>query len=182
MKRKIAGIFLTVGMIIAVAAFLTTDAEAAGCSHEQVDDWGDCVYCGQYIGTEWVKVDGKWRYYDYYDGTMAVGWKEIPNDNYDYYWYYFNQDGSMVTGWKKFGKVWYYFKSSGVMATEWQKIGGYWYFFAESFRDNAGVMVTGCALTRKASMTNKTESNTFLFIKVSFQCAKIVILRFIPLE
>ncbi len=80
----------------------------------------------------WVQSGSRW-WYDYGDGTYAIGWDEIDGT-----WYYFDANGWMQTGWKQIGKIWYYFKSSGAMVTNWQKIGGVWYFFKES-----GAMVTG---------------------------------------
>ncbi len=80
----------------------------------------------------WVQSGSRW-WYDYGDGTYAIGWEQIDST-----WYYFDASGWMQTGWQKISNKWYYFKSSGAMVTDWQKIGGVWYFFKES-----GAMVTG---------------------------------------
>ena len=55
---------------------------------------------GWYAVSEWVKIDGRW--------------------------YYFNSKGyAYKNGWSQIGGTWYYFRSSGMMAeNEW--IGGYW--------------------------------------------------------
>ena len=79
------------------------------------------------------KQDATGWWYDFGDGTYAIGWEQIDGT-----WYYFDSSGFMQTGWQFIGGTWYYFASSGAMQTGWQLIGGTWYYFASS-----GAMQTG---------------------------------------
>ena len=111
----------------------------------------------------WIKNDvGKW-WYQYKDGSYAVGWKEIEGQ-----WYYFDADGYMANDefvksadydtnkklyWVSSDGAWngkeYYWKQDtiGWWITDgkgyypksmWHKIDGNWYYFNEK-----GYMVTG---------------------------------------
>lgn len=111
----------------------------------------------------WIKNDvGKW-WYQYKDGSYAVGWKEIEGQ-----WYYFDADGYMANDefvksadydtnkklyWVSSDGAWngkeYYWKQDtiGWWITDgkgyypksiWHKIDGKWYYFNEK-----GYMVTG---------------------------------------
>ena len=78
---------------------------------------------------------GTWYYsnrthqycFQYDDGTWAVGWHVIGDENWAEI-YYFDNAGWMVTGWQRIEGAWYYFHNSGALATDWQKIGGTWYY------------------------------------------------------
>ena len=111
----------------------------------------------------WIKNDvGKW-WYQYKDGSYAVGWKEIEGQ-----WYYFDADGYMANDefvkssdydtnkklyWVSTDGAWnrktYYWKQDtiGWWITDgkgyypksmWHKIDGKWYYF-----NDKGYMVTG---------------------------------------
>ena len=79
------------------------------------------------------KQDATGWWYDFGDGTYAIGWEQIDGT-----WYYFNSSGYMQTGWQFIGGTWYYFASSGAMQTGWLNDGGTWYYFHSS-----GAMATG---------------------------------------
>jgi glucan-binding YG repeat protein len=100
----------------------------------------------------WVKVDGKWYFYDangmkatswmkyngewYFlndSGVMQTGWVKDAGE-----WYYLNTDGAMQTGWLKDGSKWYLLTMSGEMATGWMKDKGQWYYL-----NSDGAMQTG---------------------------------------
>ena len=69
-------------------------------------------------------IKGWW--YQYADGTWAIGWawlKWSKGEN----WFYFDYEGWMVTGWQYLkwsqGKSWFYFdKKTGAMLTGWQTL------------------------------------------------------------
>ena len=82
---------------------------------------------------EW-KNDDTGIFYEKEDGTRAVGWYEMTEDN----WYYFDENGYRQTGWLKEGGTWYYLADNGLMQTGWQKDGETWYYLSES-----GAMKTG---------------------------------------
>ncbi len=84
------------------------------------------------IQTGWVKVDGKWYFYDE-NGVMQKGWLKDGGK-----WYFLDSSGVMKTGWIKSGGKWYYLAKSGAMTTGWQKVGNYWYYMNKS-----GAMQTG---------------------------------------
>ena len=122
----------------------------------------DTPYTQQY-NEGWIKNDvGKW-WYQYKDGSYAVGWKKIESK-----WYYFDADGYMANDefvkssdydtnkklyWVSTDGAWnrktYYWKQDtiGWWITDgkgyfpksmWHKIDGNWYYFNEK-----GYMVTG---------------------------------------
>lgn len=78
---------------------------------------------------------GTWYYsylthkywFEYDDGTYAIGWHVIGDEDWAEI-YYFDNAGWMVTGWQKIGGSWYYFHNSGALAIGWQKVGGTWYY------------------------------------------------------
>ena len=104
----------------------------------------------------WKKIDGKYYYFDLYDGSMYTDWLKL-NDVWYYFgsngtmrtgwqlvqgsWYYFGADGAMRKSWQQISGTWYYFGDNGIMTTGWQKIKGTWYYF-----NNSGSMVTGWQL------------------------------------
>ncbi len=81
-----------------------------------------------YQGTtkEGWKQGTKGWWYQYADGTWAVGWAWFKKDGKSY-WFYFDYEGWMVTGWQYLawskGKSWFYFdKKTGAMLTGWQTL------------------------------------------------------------
>lgn len=79
----------------------------------------------------WVKLDGKWKFFDRKWGVLQTGWIK-DNDN----WYYLDQDGTMLTGHQNIGGVQYYFVDSGEMFTGIYENGDETYLF-----DSSGAMV-----------------------------------------
>lgn len=74
---------------------------------------------------KWIK-DKKGWWYQYADGTWAIGWHWLKWSK-GYNWFYFNSEGYMVTGWQYLrwsgGKSWFFFdKTSGAMLTGWHKL------------------------------------------------------------
>ena len=83
----------------------------------------------------WEQDSNGW-WYEYADGSYAIGWAMI-----DGYWYYFNQSGYMHTGWlfDEGHQSWFYLDSvTGRMQTGWTMIDGYYYYL-----DPNGKMLTG---------------------------------------
>lgn len=67
---------------------------------------------GQTLQTEGLKEDSNGSWYQYPDGSYAVGWKDINGK-----WYFFGDDGYALTGWQMLDGKWYFFYSSGRMCT-----------------------------------------------------------------
>ena len=65
----------------------------------------------------WVhNVKGWW--YQFKNGTWAVGWKKLTKDGKTG-WYFFDSEGYMKTGWIKNNGYWYYLDAGGLMLTGW---------------------------------------------------------------
>ena len=113
-----------------------------------------------YPANNWKRDSVGW-WYEYDDGSYAVGWAHIDNE-----WYYFSQSGYMYTGWlydegyeawffmdpttgiMRTGWVYsegyhYYMDSSGRMLTGWQMIDGNWYYLNTTEYWPEGAMFTG---------------------------------------
>ena len=91
-------------------------------------------------GEGWYKGD-KGTWYQFADGSYAVGWNELPwTGGKD--WFYFGENGIMLTGWyfdKGFQKWYYLDPSTGVMQKNKAiNVSGLWYFL-----DGYGQMRTG---------------------------------------
>ena len=76
----------------------------------------------------------KWSFEVPYTGVVPEGWVH----NQKGYWYQF-ADGSWAVGWKKIDGKWYYFDTNGYRVHGWIKVSGYWYYL--NLTD--GVMLTG---------------------------------------
>ena len=88
---------------------------------------------GWYPWSQWLKIDGKWYYFDYYGYMSSSEWR-------DGYWLSGNgaleYDG--IGSWHSNSTGWWFSDSSGwYPVSQWQKINGYWYYF-----DGSGYMVT----------------------------------------
>ena len=92
--------------------------------------------------TGWHKINGKWYYFDLYNGAMITG---RFRDEKTGKLYIFKDSGEMVTGWYdrangkgKAGKAeWYYADDSGELyRNKWLKYKNNWYYF-----DTIGQMV-----------------------------------------
>ena len=88
---------------------------------------------GWYPWSQWLKIDGKWYYFDYNGYMSASEWR-------DGYWLSGNgaleYDG--IGSWHSNSSGWWFSDSSGwYPVNQWQKINGYWYYF-----DGSGYMVT----------------------------------------
>lgn len=81
------------------------------------------------------KEDSVGVWYQYEDGSYAVGWAQIEG-----YWYYFDASGYMERGWTRVGNKWYLFdEESGIMYEDGRYlVDDLWYAF-----DKSGAMVTG---------------------------------------
>lgn len=76
----------------------------------------------------------KWTFEVPYTGVVPEGWVH----NVKGYWYQF-ADGSWAVGWKKIEGKWYYFDADGYRVHGWAKVNGYWYWL----NPTDGVMLTG---------------------------------------
>ena len=76
----------------------------------------------------------KWTFDIPYTGVVPEGWVH----NTKGYWYQF-ADGSWAVGWKKIEGKWYYFDTNGYRVHGWIKVSGYWYYL----NPTDGVMLTG---------------------------------------
>ena len=76
----------------------------------------------------------KWTFDIPYTGVVPEGWVH----NTKGYWYQFS-DGSWAVGWKKIEGKWYYFDTNGYRVHGWAKVNGYWYWLDPT----TGVMLTG---------------------------------------
>lgn len=76
----------------------------------------------------------KWSFEVPYTGVVPEGWVH----NVKGYWYQFS-DGSWAVGWKKIDGKWYYFDADGYRVHGWAKVNGYWYWLDPT----TGVMLTG---------------------------------------
>lgn len=88
----------------------------------------------------WKHGESGW-WYQYEDGTYAVGWKELPwSGGKD--WFYFNKNGIMLTGWyyDEGLKAWYYLdpETGRMLKNGPIHVDGYWYYL-----DGYGRMRTG---------------------------------------
>ena len=126
---------------------------------DEYSSWTNWYYANKdgSLVTEWQQIDGKWFYFNEYDGHMyshstytindkkyrfndkghmlgqGGGW--IKTENYGYTdWNYANTDGSLVTGWKQIGGKWYYFEewSGSMVADQSYRIDGKYYYFNEN--------------------------------------------------
>ena len=89
---------------------------------------------GWYPKNEWVKIDGKWYFFDNRGYMAANAWQDGRWLSSNGAWTYLQRGA-----WKCNSKGWWYDDTSGWTAkNQWQKINGNWYFF-----DANGYMVTG---------------------------------------
>ena len=99
----------------------------------------DIPYTGT-VPEGWVKnVKGWW--YQFSDGSWAVGWKKLTKDE-KYGWYYFDDSGYMVTGWIKVNGYWYYLDADGLMLTGWLDYKG-----RKCYLDGSGKALCNCTVT-----------------------------------
>ncbi|MDD6327136.1 MAG: hypothetical protein PUA62_01640 [Lachnospiraceae bacterium] len=104
--------------------------------------YSDCEVDGYKLGADgtiidtipgWKKDATGW-WYEFSDGTYAVGICKIGDD-----YYCFNQDGYMLSGWVDMNKIngydssnpdWYYYEADGqAIGRGWHTIDGVWYYF-----------------------------------------------------
>lgn len=98
----------------------------------------------------WVHGEKGW-WYEYADGSYAIGWKYLPWSQ-GQNWFYFNKDGWMCTGWIYDGGCWYYCDpKTGAMVTGWQKLkwseGEDWFYFEPVAGQNQGHAYQDCTET-----------------------------------
>ena len=87
------------------------------------------VYCRNEDGTTvsgWVRISGKWYYFDQKDGHMITGWLKLGKGRK----FYLKKDGSMIEGpcWYKIGKKKYFFTQNGHVRAAWEKRKNGWYY------------------------------------------------------
>ena len=88
----------------------------------------------------WVhNIKGWW--YQFKNGTWAVGWNKLTKDD-KYGWYYFDESGYMVTGWIKVNGYWYYLDADGLMLTGWLDYKG-----RKCYLDGSGKALCNCTVT-----------------------------------
>ena len=89
---------------------------------------------GWYPKNEWVKIDGKWYYFDNRGYMVSNAWQDGRWLSSSGAWTYLQRGA-----WKCDSKGWWYDDTSGWKAkNQWQKINGNWYYF-----DANSYMVTG---------------------------------------
>jgi N-acetyl-anhydromuramyl-L-alanine amidase AmpD len=99
----------------------------------------DIPYTGT-VPEGWVhNVKGWW--YQFSDGSWAVGWKKLTKDD-KFGWYYFDESGYMVTGWIKVNGYWYYLDADGLMLTGWLEYKG-----RKCYLDESGKALCNCTVT-----------------------------------
>ncbi|MDD2958361.1 MAG: N-acetylmuramoyl-L-alanine amidase [Lachnospiraceae bacterium] len=108
----------------------------------------------------WVKLDGKYHYYDSSKKKFLTScWKTISGKKY-----YLNADGIRVTKWQNIGKYRYYFSSKGVMQLGWQTIGGKKYYFGSNGRMQVSTTVDGYVIDASgvAARPNGVKANILI--------------------
>ena len=99
----------------------------------------DIPYTGT-VPEGWVhNVKGWW--YQFSDGSWAVGWQKLTKDD-KFGWYYFDESGYMVTGWVKVNGYWYYLDADGLMLTGWLEYKG-----RKCYLDGSGKALCNCTVT-----------------------------------
>jgi N-acetylmuramoyl-L-alanine amidase CwlA len=99
----------------------------------------DIPYTGT-VPEGWVhNIKGWW--YQFSDGSWAVGWKKLTKDD-KFGWYYFDESGYMVTGWVKVNGYWYYLDADGLMLTGWLDYKG-----RKCYLDESGKALCNCTVT-----------------------------------
>jgi glucan-binding YG repeat protein len=97
--------------------------------------------------TGWVKIDGKWYYYQY--GEKVTGLFSFFDDETgkDIYYFFDLETGEMRTGWVQYlGNYYYFDPNSGIMKTGWLMYNNKWYYLNDDeYNGNYGAMVTGLA-------------------------------------
>lgn len=114
-------------------------------SYDGTETWEDWYYANKdgSLTTLWKQIDGKWYYFNEYNGSMYSGGNYSIGENT----YFFNEKGELQGangGWicdkhsytSSDGTVntwenWFYAKKGGALVSGWQKIDGKWYYFDE---------------------------------------------------
>ncbi|MBR1866709.1 MAG: hypothetical protein IJ801_09405 [Lachnospiraceae bacterium] len=107
-------------------------AEAKWVKNEHGYRYTKNVSGTQYYKNQWVKIKGKYYYFDK-KGYRKTGWLKYNGKRY-----YLNKSGVRVTGFQTIQKKKYYFTKKGVMVTGWLKYRNQYYYL-----DNSGVVQTG---------------------------------------
>lgn len=108
----------------------------------------------------WVKISGKWKYYNATKKMFLVStWKTISGSKY-----YLNADGNRVTGWQTIGKYKYYFNSKGVMQTGWQTIKSKKYYFGTNGRMQTSTTVDGYIIDANGVATKDPNAKANILI------------------
>ena len=108
----------------------------------------------------WVKISGKWHYYDASRKKLLVSaWKTVSGKKY-----YLNEKGIRVTSWQTIGKYKYYFSSKGVLQTGWQTISGKKYYFGTNGRMQTNTTVDGYVIDANGVATKPAGSKPKVLI------------------
>ena len=101
----------------------------------------------------WVKVKGKWYYFNSKKKTLYRStFKKINGARY-----YFDETGARVKKWQTIGKYKYYFNSKGVMQTGEVKIGSKYYYFNSKGRLQISTTVDGYTTDAKGVITKRPQ-------------------------
>jgi glucan-binding YG repeat protein len=114
---------------------------SAGSDHWERDNTGWWYeYADGSYAIGWTMIDGSWYYFNQ-SGYMLTGW--LYDHNYQA-WYYFDPNsGKMQTGWLYLEGYCYYLNFDGQMLTGWQMIDGNWFYLNTTDKWPAGAMFTG---------------------------------------
>ena len=108
--------------------------------------------------TGWLEDNGKWYFFDYYDGYAAMGGKDTSKiGQARKTFYFFDEDYALVStpGWNSlFETYWVYIKKDGRLRTGWFQSGKKWYYL-DPYQSN-GEMIH--------SYTDETEPNYSCYI------------------
>ena len=101
----------------------------------------------------WVKINGKYHYYDSAKKKLLTScWRKVSGN-----YYYLDADGVRVTGWQNIGKYRYHFTSKGVKQTGLQTIKGKMYYFDEKGRLQKNTTINGYVIDAKGVVTKVPE-------------------------
>ncbi len=101
----------------------------------------------------WVKVKGKWYYYNAKKKIRYTSTFKTINGSR----YYFDETGARVKKWQTIGKYKYYFNKYGVMQTGEVKIGSKYYYFNSKGRLQINAEIDGYTTNSKGIITSRPE-------------------------
>ena len=97
-----------------INAILNGDSAPARKEGWNQDDTGWWyVVDGEYLKSEWRKIDDYWYLFDRHGYAYCNSWG-LDGDK----WYYFDENCHMVTGWIKYRDKWYHLEDEGEMSSK----------------------------------------------------------------